>query len=214
MLCLQLRAFQYPSRANCRRFLLNSLKKKSELIRNTHSEPPKVSSEVLVRPLPDAPPEVEWKAGCGKELQQAIANRLNDMIGTAVRRVHVEAIIGPNILEFSLPLNYDVERKTLDRPESIKRLEDAIAGLVGQEIRVRFRQIAAAEITAPPTKGSSKMTVKPTSVPQPVQRSQVIEEPEDPYLQDVTKTFGVKNWKVKELVGEVADTDSAQTDPE
>lgn len=144
-------------------------------------------------------PVIEWKEGCGKELQQAIADRLNDMIGTYVRRAIVSAIIGPNSLEFSLPINYDLERKALERPETVLRLAAVIQELVGKPIRIQFRTVEAIE---PVTKSVPAAAA--------IQRTQIISEPEDPYLQDVTKAFGVKNWLVKEVVTETTDNESAQ----
>ncbi|WP_010581761.1 DNA polymerase III subunit gamma/tau [Schlesneria paludicola] len=150
-------------------------------------------------------PTIEWKEGCGNDLQLAIADRLNDMTGASVRRSTALAIIGPNVLEFSLPMNYDVERKTLDRPETIARLESVIQELVGIPIRIRFRTVEAVESAA---------KVKAAATSAPMQRSQIIEDPEDPYLQDVTRTFGVKNWKVRELLAEPSDNPRAETSVE
>ena len=145
-------------------------------------------------------PSIEWKDGCGKDLQSAIADRFNDMIGASVRRGSALAIVGPNVLEFSLPMNYDVERKTLDRPETVARLESVIHELVGMPIRIRFRTVEALE-------SSPKTAAVPAQAP----RTQIIEDPEDPYLQDVTRTFGVKNWKVRELIADSSDTSRTET---
>jgi DNA polymerase III subunit gamma/tau len=144
-------------------------------------------------------PSVEWKSGCGNDLQSAIADRLNDMIGASVRRTTVSAIIGPNILEFSIPINYDVERKSLDRPETISRLEAIATELVGKPIRIRFRTVDAVETRAKLNPAASA-----------AQRQQVVEEPSDPYVQGVAEIFGVKNWKVKEMVTETTQGDSAE----
>ena len=160
-------------------------------------------AQVAVSTEPTASPQIEWKDGCGNDLQSAAADCLNDMIGTTLRRATPIAIIGPNILEFSIPMNYDVERKTLDRPETVSRLETVISELVGKPIRVRFRTTEAIEVAKRPNLPAA-----------PVQRTQIIEEPEDPYLQDVTRTFGVKSWKVKELVVEAAESDPGETGPE
>lgn len=164
--------------------------------------PPVVTESVAPPPAPAVAPSIEWKEGCGNDLQSAIAERLNDMTGASVRRATALAIIGPNVLEFSLPMNYDVERKTLDRPDTIGRLESVIQELVGIPIRIRFRTVEAVESAA---------KVKAAATSAPAQRSQVIEDPEDPYLQDVTRTFGVKNWKVKELLAEPSDNPRAET---
>ena len=148
-------------------------------------------------------PKFEWKPGCEKDLQSIIADRLNDIAGTSVRRASSLAIIGPNVLEFSIPINYDVERKTLERPDTVVRLESILAEVVGQPIRVRFRSAEAV--------GS---VPKPTAVAAPVNRTQIVDEPEDTYLQQVTGVFGVKSWKVKDLVVEAVEGDSTEAQSE
>ncbi len=145
----------------------------------------------------------EWKPGCEKDLQSLIADRLNDIAGTSVRRASSLAIIGPNVLEFSIPINYDVERKTLERPDTIVRLESILAEVAGQPVRVRFR---SAEAVGPVS--------KPTAVAAPVNRAQIVDEPEDAYLQQVTGVFGVKSWKVKDVVVEAVESDSTEVQSE
>jgi DNA polymerase-3 subunit gamma/tau len=154
-------------------------------------------------PTTESNPTIVWKAGCEKELQSSVANRLNDMIGTRLSRATALAIIGPNILEFSLPVNYDLERKALDTPETVNRLEVIIADLVGCPIRVRFRTTDAVETVA-----------KPVSTVSTTQRSRIVETPDDLFLQNVMEVFGVKGWSVKELVVEAVESDSRETGPE
>lgn len=150
-----------------------------------------------VSPAPS--PVIEWKDGCGNELQQAIVNRLNDMIGTSLRRAAPTAIVGPNLLEFSLPINYDVERRTLDRPETVARLEAIAAELVGKPIRIRFRMVEAVETV---TKFVAATIAS--------QRQQIIEDPEDPFLKEIATVFGVGSWAIKEVIIEAADENSAE----
>ena len=168
----------------------------------------------IAKPVPGAVPNsnesnserkttLEWKPGCEKDLQSLIADRLNDIAGTSVRRASSIAIIGPNVLEFSIPINYDVERKTLERPDTIVRLESILAEVAGQPIRVRFR---SGEAVGP--------VAKPTAVAAPVNRTQIVDEPEDTYLQQVTGVFGVKSWKVKDLVAEAVESDSTEVQSE
>ena len=170
--------------------------KKNDLVEPHTKAVVPIQSADTPEPKNNPRPTIEWKDGCGKDLQSAIANRLNDMTGTYVRRATALAIIGPNALEFSLPVNYDLERKALDRPETVNRLEAIIAELVGHPIRIRFRMTEAVE-----------SVTKPTPVAASSQRSQMIEEPEDPYLQDVTRTLGVKNWVMKEMAVENSEND-------
>ena len=152
---------------------------------------------------PDLSASLQSKSINEKDLQSQIADRLNDIIGTSVRRAASIAIIGPNILEFSIPINYDLDRKALDRPETVSRLE-AIAGeLVGQPVRVRFRATEAVE-----------PVVKPSAAVANSGRSLVIDDPEDVFLKEVTGVFGVKSWKVRDLVVEVAEADPAEAGPE
>ena len=148
-------------------------------------------------------PNFDWKPGCEKDLQSILADRLNDIAGTSVRRASSLAIIGPNVLEFSIPINYDVERKTLERPDTVVRLESILAEVVGQPIRIRFRSAEAVGQVA-----------KPTAVAAPANRTQIVDEPEDAYLQQVTGVFGVKSWKVKDLVVETTEGDSTEAESE
>lgn len=152
----------------------------------------------------DSPaPTVEWKIGCGKDLHSAIIDRLSDMIGTSLSRTSAEAIIGPNILEFSLPLNYDVDRRALDRPETVKRLEAIAAELVGSPIRIRFKSTEAVENRTMPKPAAASSS-----------RTMVVEEPKDPFLAEVTRTFDVKSWKVKELIPDAGNSGTHETEME
>lgn len=166
--------------------------KKNDVVRPATNQMVPDPPASLPEPVSAPEPVVEWKDGCGKELQDAIVDRLNDMIGTVVRRVTLTAIIGPNVLEFLLPANYNYERKMLDQAEAINRLESLARELTGRPIQVRFRTTDAIEVAAK------------AETPQVATRTQIVEEPDDPFIQDVMNTFGVKNWKVKELVVEAA----------
>ncbi|WP_397569939.1 DNA polymerase III subunit gamma/tau [Schlesneria sp. T3-172] len=157
------------------------------------SQPPAVA-EVTTDEAVQTPAVLELKSGCEKELQSLIADRMNDIVGASVRRIPSIAIIGPNTLEFCVPINYDLDRKALDRPDTVNRLEAIVAELVGQKVRILFRTGEAVQTAA-----------KPTAAVAAVSRNQVIDEPEDPYIQQITEVFGVKSWSVKELVAEATD---------
>ena len=145
----------------------------------------------------DLRPVRNWgKPGNENDLQSILADRLNDMVGTSVRRASALAIIGPNVLEIAVPMNYDVERRTLDRPETVSRLEAIVEELTGESIRIRFRTAEAVE-----------SAVKSVFAPTPSTRIQIVDNPADPFLQEVTEVFGVKSWKVKELLVEASETD-------
>ena len=177
------------------------VEKKNE---SAEQKPPAVMPTELAAPVSSAEgknPVIEWKPGNENDLQSILADRLNDMVGTSVRRAKSLAIIGPNVLEIAIPMNYDVERRTLDRPETVSRLEALVGELTGESIRIRFRTAEAVE-----------STVKPIVAPTPSTRVQIVDNPEDPFLQEVTEVFGVKSWKVKELIVEASDAEAVGSD--
>ena len=171
---------------------------------SAEQKPPAVMPTELAAPVSSAEgkkPVIEWKPGNENDLQSILADRLNDMVGTSVRRAKSLAIIGPNVLEIAIPMNYDVERRTLDRPETVSRLEAIVGELTGESIRIRFRTAEAVESAA-----------KPVAAPTPSTRVQIVDNPEDSFLQEVTEVFGVKSWKVKELIVEASEADSVGSD--
>ena len=131
---------------------------------------------------------IVWKTGCEQELRAALLSRLNDMIGTHLNRVTRTAISGPTQLDFYFPANYDLDRRQCDRPEVVKRLEQIIAELVGQQIRVRF---LVAEATVEPS-----VQVTPATETS-LAKKRFVENPEDPYLQEMMNVFGIKGWKIQ-----------------
>ena len=153
---------------------------------------------------PPSPPVIEWKPGCEDELHAAVIARLTDMTGTYLRRVAATAISGPNVLEFSFPVNYDLDRKACDRPEVIAQLERVVSELVGQVTKVRFRTLVAPAVTAPSQEASGPERVSETVPVIAAGKSRFVELPEDPYLQDVMGVFGIKVWKVQTLAAEAA----------
>jgi DNA polymerase-3 subunit gamma/tau len=177
------------------------VEKKNE---SAEQKPPAVMPTELAAPASAAEgkkPVIEWKPGNENDLQSILADRLNDMVGTSVRRAKSLAIIGPNVLEIAIPMNYDVERRTLDRPETVSRLEAIVGELTGESIRIRFRTAEAVESAA-----------KPVAATTPLTRVQIVDNPEDSFLQEVTEVFGVKSWKVKELIVEASEADSVGSD--
>jgi len=190
-----------------------SLEKKNDLVDQNEAT---VASEPQPEPplnsLPTAslsPPLIEWKLGCEDELHAAVTARLTDMTGTYLRRVAATAISGPNVLEFSFPVNYDLDRKACDRPEVIAQLERVVSELVGQTTKVRFRTLA---VTASGQEASGSGTVSETVPVIAAGKSRFVELPEDPYLQDVMGIFGIKVWKVQTLAAEAA-TSGETTEP-
>ena len=141
----------------------------------------------VVSPATSQAPLIDWKPGCENELHAAVLSRLNDMTGAHLKRVAKTAISGPSQLDFLFPANYDLDRRLCDRPEVVSRLEQIVFELVGKRVRIRFHltDAVAAELKAAPT--SAKVPAK----------SRVVEETDDPYLQEMMDVFGIKGWKMQ-----------------
>ena len=133
-------------------------------------------------------PEIEWKPGCENELRAAILTRFNDMTGTHLNRVSRTAISGPTQLDFFFPANYDLDRRQCDRPEVVHRIEKVVEQLVGRRIRVRF--LLGEMLPEEPAKATP--VSKSASA-----KSRIVEEPTDPYLQEMMSVLGIKGWKVQ-----------------
>ena len=172
-----------------------------------------VVSEPLPKPTPPPspavesipqPPLIKWKPGCEQELHAAVISRMTDTISTALRRVAATAIAEPNILEFSFPANYDLDRRGCDCPEVIAQLERIVSELVGQPTMVRFKTVAVAlEIpvaAAPKPEAKNLRVVNETGANRP--RNGFVEAPDDVYVQSVMAVFGVKGWRVQPLAAE------------
>jgi len=154
-----------------------------------------IQAAVEKRPATDAEPappaelpSIEWKVGSEKELHSAVLGRLNDMIGTHLSRVCRTAISGPTQLDFYFPSNYDLDRRLCDRPDVINRLEKIVATLVGKQVRIRF--LLSDKAAEEPVKVAPAAPVSSA-------KSQFVELPEDPYMQDVMSVFPIKVWKVQ-----------------
>ncbi len=152
-----------------------------------------------------ASPLIEWKPGCEQELHDAVIVRMTDMTGTYLRRVAATAIAEPNILEFSFPANYDLDRKACDRPEVINQLGRVVSELVGQPTVVRFKTVAATAGTpaASPAKLEATRPKLGSDAGANKGRDGFVEEPTDPFVQSVMTLFGVKGWRVQPLAAEV-----------
>ena len=189
-----------------------ALEKKNDLADQNEArvapEPLPESSSNALATTPASPPLIEWKPGCEAELHVAVIARMTDMTGTYLRRVATTAIFGPNVLEFSFPVNYDLDRKACDRPEVIAQLERVVSDLVGQATKIRFRTMAAT------ASGQEIAGSRPVSESMPViatGKSRFVELPEDPYLQDVMGVFGIKVWKVQPLPPEASSSGECAT---
>jgi DNA polymerase-3 subunit gamma/tau len=186
-----------------------------ELMADKTNSPPLLSDRHSpVVPVDSIPkPTIEWKAGCENELQSAIISRLTDMTGTYLARVAATAIIGPNILEFSFPLNYDSDRKSCDRPEVVARLEAVVSELVGRLTKVSFRTLPNS-VGAKPDAPRQTLSAGAVPVVSPKNGEGFVKRPDDPYLQDIMSLFRVKSWKVQTLAAEVGRTGDCSETPQ
>lgn len=137
--------------------------------------------------------KVEWGPDCGPALLAALQQQLPDkeMTGVYLRQVASAAIIGPNQLELCFPAQYDFGRKACEKPDVLSRLESAIREITGCHVQVRCRTL---ENVNP--KKTDGYVGKTAALPG---RARIIEEPQDPLVQEVAKAFKVPSWSVHEL---------------
>ena len=144
------------------------------------------TSSAVSGPEEEAPAAIDWKPGCEKELHAAVLNQLSDMTGTHLSRVSRTAISGPSQLDFYFPANYDLDRRLCDRPDIIGRLQVLIARLVGKEIRIRF--LLSEAVAVEPVKPVAAAIASAV-------KGRVLEQPDDPFLQDLMTVLGITGWK-------------------
>ncbi len=163
--------------------------------------PPSLVAELTAESLPKLP-LIEWKPGCEQELHAAVIARTTDTTSTSLRRVVTTAIAEPNILEFSLPAIYDLDRRGCDCPEVIAQLERIVSELVGQPTVVRFKTVAVTQEApvAPKPEVTNPRVVNETGTTRP--RNGFVEAPDDVYVQSVMALFGVKGWRVQPMAAE------------
>jgi hypothetical protein len=116
--------------------------------------------------------------------------RFHDITGTYLRHVVSTAIFGPNQLEFSFPVEYDLGRKACEKPEVISRIESALLDITGRPVRLRLKSVAGAVVNGP---AAAQPTAAPTA------RRAAIEDPDDPLVKEVGRVFGVPAWVVQDL---------------
>lgn len=146
---------------------------------------------------------IPWGPECSGKVLLALQERFPDIIGTYLKHVVSTAIIGPNQLEFSFPVRYDIHRRACERSEVLSRLEAAATELTGVPVRLRFG--VSQQEAAPPQRSEVKA---------PAARSRTVEDPTDPLVAEVGRVFGVESWSVQNF-GPVAvpiDEDDATGD--
>jgi DNA polymerase-3 subunit gamma/tau len=130
---------------------------------------------------------VEFRPGNEGELLAALVEKMNDAVGTNLRRATRSAISGPNRLEIFLPASYDLALKACERPEVQSRIEAALRELTGQGVSVRFVLDGNNPAPSPPTRPMSEV------------RTRRVDDPEDILVKEVTEKLGIQGWRVQEL---------------
>jgi DNA polymerase-3 subunit gamma/tau len=100
--------------------------------------------------------------------EQSLA-QIAGMTAVHARRATAVAISGPNRLAISFPASYTSSRSYCQRPAQRQEIEAALAAVVGETVRVEFRE--ASEASAPPTESSA------TQIPQAQLKKQVATHP-------------------------------------
>jgi DNA polymerase-3 subunit gamma/tau len=129
------------------------------------------------RALPDGPRLDEGGTATAVKLstqnaceiwEQSLA-QIAGMTAVHARRATAIAISGPNRLAISFPASYTSSRSYCQRPAQRQEIESALAAVVGETVRVEFRE--ASEASAPPAEPSAQQ------IPQAQLKKQVATHP-------------------------------------
>lgn len=124
--------------------------------------------------------------------------QLPDQHQNQLRNASKIAISGPNRLEILFPKSYALSRRFCERPDSCKRLADAIRQVCGQTLDCQVGVDESAPVSATPT---------PAAAPKrQLERRKTSVVDGDPFVQVAVEIFGGKVEEVRPLFAEIVET--------
>ncbi|MGC1275196.1 MAG: hypothetical protein WBC44_15940, partial [Planctomycetaceae bacterium] len=148
-------------------------------------------------------PSINFEAGCEADLLTELRSRADAFLQTHLAGVSRSAILGPNALELTFPTRYS--RQYVDGPNGRGRVEELLAELTGQPVRLTCRladdePTTAAATTAAATTASRRRTTAAS------ERRRSTEVPEDDeFVQKAVSIFEARVLRVTELGGSTGD---------
>ena len=153
------------------------------------------SSEKPQRPEPATviSGQVQFSPENADSLWTQVVGEITDMLKSHVKAVSSVAISAPNKLELTFPRSYHFSKRFCEKPEAIGRLEQIVARLTGQEVRI---SLALSEETAA---AASDAESKPDDA---TGRQKRVYKPEDDdFVSNVMETFSAQVVRVDPIAG-------------
>jgi DNA polymerase-3 subunit gamma/tau len=135
---------------------------------------------------------VEFSPENADQIWSDVVGEINDMLKSHVKAVARAAISAPNKLELTFPRGYHFSKRYCEKPEAIARLEQIVARLTGQDVRVSLTlsdEGPAAQASATDTDAASSS------------RKRKYKPEEDEFVSSVMSTFSAQVVRVDEIAG-------------
>jgi DNA polymerase-3 subunit gamma/tau len=140
---------------------------------------------------------VEFSPENADQIWSDVLGEINDMLKSHVKAVTRAAISAPNKLELTFPRGYHFSKRYCEKPEAIARLEQIVARLTGQDVRISLAlsdEGPAVQVSAADAGAASSS------------RKRVYQPEEDEFVSSVMSTFSAQVVRVDEIAGTVEPT--------
>lgn len=177
-----------------------------------HIEPPTVSAPATASPpapaesattIPvepaDSAASVPFERGREAELLTELKRRAETSLEMALAGVSRTAIIGPNALELTFPKGYSQAVQSVEGPNGRSRIEQLLAEITGQSIRLSCRLADEDPATSPENAANVTGRGRPGASRERQRAAEVPEE--DEFVQKAVSVFEARVLKVTELSG-------------
>jgi DNA polymerase-3 subunit gamma/tau len=149
-------------------------------------EPPVSPAEVVPPPATPGGPVVPLSQDRAAEIWSLALERLSGMVVEQAKRFHRVEVMPPGRLVVSFKPAYALAKSTCQRPEQVKRFEQAVAEVTGQRVAVEFIVLEEAAAAVAPAK----------RVVPPYQR--LVEAAKNPLVRRAGELFGAQPLRVED----------------
>ncbi len=135
---------------------------------------------------------VEFAPENADQIWSEVVGEINDMLKSHVKAGTRAAISAPNKLELTFPRGYHFSKRYCEKPEAITRLEQIVARLTGQDVRISL----ALSDEGPVGQASDGDTNAANS-----SRRREYKPREDEFVSSIMSTFSAQVVRVDEIAG-------------
>lgn len=137
--------------------------------------------------------QVQFSQENADSLWSQVVGEITDMLKSHVKAVSSVAISAPNKLELTFPRSYHFSKRFCEKPEAIGRLEQIVARLTGQDVRI---SLALSEETVAAPSDSQSEPDEASG-----RRKRVYKPEEDDFVSNVMETFSAQVVRVDPIAG-------------